>query len=74
MPAESQVQLVHYIPILTTCLAAVFTVILFKRWNKRRTGPHLLWWTAGVAAYGIGTGLEGSVTLFGNTIFLTKAW
>ena len=25
-------------------------------------------------AYGIGTGLESSVTLFGNTILLTKAW
>ncbi len=74
MTGESQVQLVHYIPILTTCFAAVFAVVLFNRWNRRRTGPHLLWWCAGVIAYGIGTGLEASVTLFGNTIFLTKAW
>lgn len=73
-PTDTQVQLVHYIPILTTCFAVVFAAILFHRWNERRTGPHLLWWTAGVVAYGIGTALEGSVTLFGNTIFLTKAW
>lgn len=74
MSGEDQVQLVHYIPLLTTCFAAVFAVILFGRWNERRTGPHLLWWTAGVVAYGIGTALEGSVTLFGNSILLTKAW
>jgi hypothetical protein len=74
MSGEDQVQLVHYIPLLTTCFAAVVAVILFGRWNERRTGPHLLWWTAGVVAYGIGTALEGSVTLFGNSILLTKAW
>lgn len=69
-----QVQLVHYIPILTTVLAAIFATILFRRWNVRRTGPHLLWWAAGAVTYGIGTGLESSVTLFGNSIFLTKSW
>lgn len=74
MTGEGQVELVHYIPLLTTAMAAVFAPILFMRWNKRRTGPHLLWWAAGVAAYGIGTALEGSVTLFGNSIFLTKSW
>jgi len=74
MSGEGQVELVHYIPLLTTAMAAVFAPILFMRWNKRRTGPHLLWWAAGVAAYGIGTALEVSVTLFGNSIFLTKSW
>lgn len=74
LSVDSQVQLVHYIPILTTFFAAAFAVILYRRWNERRTGPHLLWWAAGAVAYGIGTGLEGSVTLFGNTVFLTKSW
>lgn len=72
--SPEQVQLVHYIPILTTCFAAVFALVLIQRWRARKTGPHLLWWTAGVVAYGIGTALEGSVTLFGNSIVLTKAW
>ena len=70
----NQVQFVHYIPILTTVLAAIFTVILYRRWQQRKPGPHLLWWAAGAAAYGIGTALEGSVTLFGNSVALTKAW
>ena len=70
----SQVQLVHYIPILTTVLATIFVVILYRRWDVRRTGAPLLWWAAGAAAYGIGTGLESSVTLFGNSVALTKAW
>jgi hypothetical protein len=69
-----QLQLVHYIPILTTGFAAVFAVVLIRRWLTRKSGPHLLWWTAGVVAYGIGTALEGSITLFGNSIALTKAW
>ena len=69
-----QLHLVHYIPILTTAFAAVFAFALMQRWVHRKTGPHLLWWTAGVVAYGIGTALEGSITLFGNSIFLTKTW
>lgn len=69
-----QIQLVHYIPILTTAFAAVFAAALMQRWVHRKTGPHLLWWTAGVVAYGIGTALEGSITLFGNSVALTKAW
>jgi hypothetical protein len=35
---------------------------------------HLLWWAVGVTAYGTGTALESAITLFGNTIVLTKAW
>lgn len=33
-----------------------------------------MWWGIGIVTYGIGTGIEASITLFGNTIALTKAW
>lgn len=36
--------------------------------------PHLTWWALGVFFYGVGTGLESTITLFGNSIALTKAW
>ena len=74
METLNQPDLVHYIPIATTVLSAVFATILLRRYFMRRTGLHLLWWGLGMVAYGIGTGLESSVTLFGNSIWQTKAW
>ena len=65
---------VHYIPIATTLLSAIFAAILFRRYALKRTGPHLLWWGFGMISYGLGTGLESAVTLFGNSVALTKAW
>ena len=64
---------IHYLPILTTALAAVFTAVLVRRYRERG-GLHLLWWAIGVAAYGTGTALESAITLFGNTVALTKTW
>lgn len=72
--AADQPGLVHYLPIATTVLAAAFFGVLLRRWLMRRSGPHLLWWAAGVFAYGLGTALEGSITLLGNSIALNKAW
>lgn len=69
----SDTSLVHYVPILTTAIAAAFSASLFRRW-MRRPAPHLLWWALGVAFYGLGTFIEASITLTGNSVFLTKAW
>jgi len=70
----AQADPVHYLPIATTALAVVFFAVLVRRHVTRHSGPHLLWWAGGIFAYGLGTALEGSITLFGNTIALTKAW
>jgi len=67
-------QAVHYLPIFTTALAAVFCVVLLRAALVRRSGPHLWWWAAGAFFYGLGTALESTVTLFGNSVTLTKAW
>ena len=64
---------VHYLPLLTTVLAAVFAASLFRRW-RRRQKPHLLWWAIGITTYGLGTAIESAITLTGNTVALTKAW
>lgn len=69
-----QPELVHYLPIGTTVLSAIFGTILLRRYFSKPQALHLLWWGLGVAAYGIGTALESSVTLFGNSVWLTKAW
>jgi hypothetical protein len=65
---------VHYLPMITTVLAAVFCVQLFRRFRLPRSGAHLLWWGIGVFAYGLGTALESAITLFGNSVFLNKSW
>ncbi|MBI1756054.1 MAG: hypothetical protein HYR64_02990 [Fimbriimonas ginsengisoli] len=64
----------HYLPILTTEMAGAFCIALIRAWRKRRTGPHLLWWAFGAFSYGLGTLLESSITLAGNSVLLTKTW
>jgi hypothetical protein len=64
---------VHYLPILTTVLSAAFCAILVRRYREKG-GKHLMWWAIGMFTYGLGTLLESVITLFGNTVVLTKAW
>jgi hypothetical protein len=64
---------VHYLPILTTVLSALFAASLYRRWRVRRS-PHLWWWAFGITTYGLGTAIESAITLGGNSIFLTKTW
>jgi len=64
---------VHYIPILTTVLSALFAWSLYRRWRVR-AAPHLWWWAFGITTYGAGTAVESLITLFGNTVELTKIW
>jgi len=64
---------VHYLPILTTLFSVYFLLNISGRYRVRG-GNHLLWWSIGVFTYGLGTFLESTITLFGNTIFLNKAW
>jgi hypothetical protein len=70
----AQPQLVHYLPVATTALSAVFLVLLLRRYLQRRSGPHLLWWAGGIFAYGLGTALEAAITIAGNSVTLTKSW
>jgi hypothetical protein len=67
------VQPVHYLPILTTALSAAFLAVLVRRY-RQRGGMHHLWWAIGVFFYGVGTALESTITLAGNTVALNKAW
>jgi hypothetical protein len=64
---------VHYFPVATTVVAMVFSARLAQRYRARRQ-PNLLWWAIGIACYGLGTLFEASITLFGNSVALTKAW
>lgn len=69
-----QPHLIHYIPIASTVLSAIFCGVLIRRRLAKGKGAHLVWWAIGVAAYGLGTGLEATITLLGNSGLLTKCW
>jgi len=72
--AGAALPLVDYLPIATTMIALVFSAALFRRWGRRQSGPHLVWWAVGVLVYGVGTYLEASVTLFGWQEWRFRAW
>lgn len=65
---------VQFIPILTTLVAVAFACVLLKRYRERRSGPHLLWWAAGVMMFGVGTLTEASATLFGWHEVIFRSW
>ncbi len=65
---------VHFIPIVTTFVALAFAAVLLRRYLARRSGPHLAWWAAGAFLYAVGTFTEASVTLFGWSEGLFRAW
>ncbi len=65
---------VHYIPVVTTIIATVFAWHVLARYRHRRSGPHLLWWGAGILIYGVGTLTEAAVTLFGWHEWIFRAW
>lgn len=67
-------QLVAHLPIATTLVAVFFFVGLLRRHHINRSGPHLLWWAAGVFTYGTGTALESLITVMGNSVVLNKWW
>ncbi len=73
MSSPTNVLWVHYLPIVTTAVAVAFSLSLFQRYRVKRS-QQLLWWSIGVACYGSGTLVETLITLFGNSVFLTKAW
>jgi len=67
-------QAVHYLPIASTLISAAFLAAIIHRAVPRNWPPHLAWWAIGVFFYGVGTALESTVTLFGNSPELTRWW
>lgn len=74
MDVNTGPQVVHYVPIATTVLSAIFCGILLHRYRVKGQGAHLLWWAGGILCYGLGTATESAVTLLGNSPLLNKSW
>lgn len=65
---------VHYVPIVTTILAAIFAAEIFRRYREHPDRLHLMWWAIGVAVYGVGTLTEATTTLIGWNEPTFRAW
>jgi hypothetical protein len=65
---------VHYIPIVTTILAVPFAVEIYTRYRHHPERLHLLWWSLGIATYGVGTFTESLTTLIGWNEPTFRAW
>ena len=62
----------HYISILSTIVSLSFAIAVFNRY-RQRGGLHLLFWTIGLALYGLGT-LTEVVMLFTFNALALKVW
>lgn len=66
--------MIDALPLATTLLALVFSITLYRHWRQRTGARHLLWWTIGVATFGIGTLAEAAVVLWGWQSWLFRIW
>ena len=67
-------QAVHYVPVVTTILAAIFSAEIFRRYREHPERLHLLWWALGVAVYGVGTFTEAATSIVGWNEPTFRAW
>ena len=70
----SDTPLVNYLPIASTIVAAAFTAVLWRHWRSNPRARYLMWWTIGVALFGVGTLTEALTTLFGWHEPLFRSW
>ena len=64
----------HYLPIGTTLISVLFAALVYRRYRLRGGGIHLVWWSAGILVYGLGTFAESWITLFGWNPVIFKFW
>ena len=65
---------VHYVPVVTTVLAAIFSAEIFRRYREHPERLHLLWWALGIAVYGVGTFTEATTSIVGWNEPTFRAW
>ena len=66
--------IVNYIPIVTTLFSIYFLIVLYAHWASNKQAMHIFWWMLGVLFYGAGTVTESINTLAGFSVSNFKAW
>jgi hypothetical protein len=67
-------QPVHYLPLVSTVVAAGFASVLWRHWRRKPKARYLLWWALGITLYGVGTLTEGLTTVFGWNEVIFRSW
>jgi hypothetical protein len=65
---------VHYLPIVSTVVAIAFTRVLWRHWRRSPQARYLMWWTIGVALFGLGTFTEALTTVVGWNEPTFRVW
>ena len=66
--------LIHYLPIISTLVAIAFARVLWRHWQRNTSARYVLWWTVGIALYGLGTLTEALTTIFGWQEPVFRSW
>lgn len=66
--------LLHYLPIASTIVAAAFAYVLYQHWQTNTSARYVMWWMIGIALYGLGTLTEALTTLFGWNEPVFRTW
>ncbi|MBT8207935.1 MAG: hypothetical protein HKN07_04290 [Acidimicrobiia bacterium] len=66
--------LLHYLPIASTIVAAAFAYVLYRHWQKNTSARYVMWWMIGIGLYGLGTLTEALTTLFGWNEPVFRTW
>lgn len=66
--------LIHYLPVVTTVVAAVFFRVLWQHRQRNPSARYVLWWMIGVGLYGVGTLTEALTTIFGWQELVFRTW
>ncbi len=72
--ADVSTNLIHYLPIVTTVVAAVFFRVLWRHLRRNPSARYVMWWMMGVGLYGVGTLTEALTTIFGWHEAIFRAW
>jgi hypothetical protein len=68
-----RIDMVSYIPVLTTLLSVFFLSRIIPHYLAKRS-QYLLWWTLGVLTFGLGTLTESINAIFGWSEWNSKVW
>ena len=66
-------RIIEYLPVITTVFSIFFLREIFSHYRIRKT-KYLLWWSAGVLTFGLGTLAESINALFGWSEINLKYW
>src|SRR5439155_8975890 len=73
-PFSRGMDMISYIPVLTTIFSVFFLSRIVPHYLSKRRSTYLLWWCLAVLTFGLGTLTESINAIFGWSEWNTKIW